>query len=274
MTSTAPSSSSTDSVEVLFGHEATAAPLEQKLPALVKALRETAVLIVWDNFESAAGIEGTEVTPLLSEADRQQLKALLQRLRGAKSKVLVTTRSREPGSPPPRPTGCPWGASSGRSAGNTATLWCVISGLQIGRDDAHYAALMDELDGHPLAMRAVLLRLVDKSAEQLLAEDKTQFGGAQGDESTRRIFAALGLLEQGLPEVFAPLLPLIGLHRRYVDIDCLEEICKRAGRPVGRATIHHCFVALETGGCCTTRSAASTACTCPERISREPPPGR
>jgi hypothetical protein len=82
-------------VESVFGHEATAAPLEQKLPTLIKALRETPVLIVWDNFESAAGIAGTEVTPLLTDADRQLLKSLLRALRGGRSKVLITSRSPE-----------------------------------------------------------------------------------------------------------------------------------------------------------------------------------
>jgi hypothetical protein len=38
-----------------------------------------------------------------------------------------------------------------------------------------------------------------------------------------------------------------GLHRRYVDIDDLEEICKRAGRLVDRVPLHHCFAALEIG---------------------------
>jgi tetratricopeptide (TPR) repeat protein len=121
-------------------------------------------------------------------------------------------------------------------------------GLQIERDDPSYAALMDELDGHPLAMRAVLLRLTEKPAGHLLAELKAAFAGAEGDESTRRIFAALSLLDQGLPEAFTPVLALIGLHRRFVDIDYLEQIAQAAGRPVPRATIEACFAALEAGG--------------------------
>jgi tetratricopeptide (TPR) repeat protein len=235
-------------VEALFGHEATAAPLEQKRPALIKALRETPVLIVWDNFESAAGIADSEVTPLLPETDRAQLKALLKALRGGKSKVLITSRSPEVWLSPTEVYRLPLGGLEGEDRWEYCNAVVRDLGLKIKRDDPSYAALMDALDGHPLAMRAVLLRLPEKPAGQLLTELKAAFAGAAGDESTRRIFAALSLLDQGLPEAFTPVLALIGLHRRFVDIDSLEQIVQAADRPVLRATLDACFAALEAGG--------------------------
>jgi SpoVK/Ycf46/Vps4 family AAA+-type ATPase len=61
----------------LFGTDAMAAGSEQKIAALVQAFKEHPFVIVWDNFESASGIEGTEVQALLPEEDRQQLRELL-----------------------------------------------------------------------------------------------------------------------------------------------------------------------------------------------------
>ena len=122
-------------------------------------------------------------------------------------------------------------------------------GLRPKRDDCHYGALIDELDGHPLALRAVLLRLQDKGAEALLAELKSAFAGAEGDESTRRIFAALALLDRRLPAAYAPLLQLVGLHRRFVDIDYLEQMMRQGtDAAVGRETLEACFTTLEHGG--------------------------
>ncbi|EGV31729.1 Tetratricopeptide TPR_2 repeat-containing protein [Thiorhodococcus drewsii AZ1] len=235
-------------VEPLFGHAATAAPLDEKLPALTQALRDTPLLIVWDNFESAAGIPGTEVTPQLPETDRQQLGALIKGLRGGKSRLLLTSRSRETWLATTAVYRLPLGGLQGEERWEYCNAVVADLGLRPKREDAHYGALMDALDGHPLAMRAVLLRLGETSAETLLAELEAAFAGSEGDESTRRIFAALALLDAGLPDAFAPLLQLIGLHRRYVDIDDLEQIAERAGTPVTRETLNPCLAALETGG--------------------------
>ncbi len=235
-------------VESLFGHDATAQPMEEKQAALIDALREHPMLIIWDNFESAAGIPDTEVTPLLSDEDRQQLKTLLKKLRGGKSKILITSRSSESWLTPTEAYRLPLGGLSGEERWEYCNAVVRDLGLRIQRDDTHYAELMDELDGHPLAMRAVLLRLEEKPAEQLLVELKKEFAGAVGDESTRRIFAALDLLDHGLPDTYSPLLQLIGLHRRYVDINFLEVVYKGTARSVERETLNHCFTALEKGG--------------------------
>ena len=64
--------------------------------------------------------------------------------------------------------------------------WVV--GLRIDREDKAFMALMETLDGHPLAMRALLLRLQEHSARALLAELKTQFEGAEGDDRHHRRF--------------------------------------------------------------------------------------
>jgi hypothetical protein len=72
--------------EGLFGTNAMALPLSKKLDVLEKTLKAHRRLIVWDNFESAAD---------LSDADRQILKDFLHRLRGGRTKVLITSRADE-----------------------------------------------------------------------------------------------------------------------------------------------------------------------------------
>jgi len=62
-------------------------------------------------------------------------------------------------------------------------------GIRPDRDDAAFTRLLDALEGHPLAMRAVLLRLGQTPAAALLDELKAAFAGAEGDPATRRIYA-------------------------------------------------------------------------------------
>ena len=81
--------------EALLGTDAIPLPMETKLDRLVAALRADRVLVVWDNFESVRGIPGTPVEANLSAEDQVILRTLLRRLRGGKSKVLITSRSTE-----------------------------------------------------------------------------------------------------------------------------------------------------------------------------------
>ena len=68
-------------VDAFFGTNARAESLEKRLNGLVQVLREHTFLLVWDNFESASGIAETEVTPLLTEDDRNILKKLIRQVR-------------------------------------------------------------------------------------------------------------------------------------------------------------------------------------------------
>jgi len=218
-------------IEALLGLNATAAPMEQKLLELIKALRAAPWLIVWDNFESAAGIPGTEVEPLLTESDRDQLKGLLKSLRGGRTRLLITSRSPEHW----LDVGAAYRLPLTGLVGEERWAYCnaVLAdlGLKSDRGDAQLKSLMDALEGHPLAMGAVLPRLAQTGAGQLLGESQAAFTGTVGDPSTQAIFAALSLLDAGLPEAFGPVLELIGLHRGFVDIDYLGQIAERAGTP-------------------------------------------
>ena len=72
--------------------------------------------------------------------------------------------------------------------------------------------------------------------------------GKVGDESTHRILKALALFDQGLDVTFAPLLQLIGLHRRFVDRDVLEGMIQSAGWKMNASLLDRCITALQVGG--------------------------
>jgi tetratricopeptide (TPR) repeat protein len=233
-------------VDSIFGTEALAAPLEQKLAGLIKTLRAHPFLLVWDNFESASGIEGTEIRSMLSEDDRGLLKELLAGLRNGKTKVLITSRSAEKWLSTGECFRLPLSGLHGEELWQYCNQVLRDLGLTVKRDDEDFLELINELDGHPLALRAVLLRLKDKGAKELLADLRKEFALFEGDASSNRIFAALAVLDQGLPEEYSPVLQLIGLHRWFVDQDYLEQMLQNAEEAT--STIQPCFALLETTG--------------------------
>ena len=233
---------------VFFRHDASSFSLQQKLPLIVQALREQPILIVWDNFESAAGIEGTEVSPLLAESDRILLSDLLRQLRGGRSKILITSRSSENWLATTEAFRLPLHGLRGEDVWAYCNAVVRDLGLTIDRDDNDCLKLLNELDGHPLALRSVLLQLAEAPARELLNRLQRHFSGQTGDESTRRIFAALALLDQGLPDEYGPILQMIGLHQRYVDIHHVAHMMQFPDATPEHRVLMGCFRMLERGG--------------------------
>ena len=235
-------------VTVCLGHDAIPLPMEQKLPQLIRAMRELRLLVVWDNFESAAGIEGTALSPALIEADRAALKSLLQQLRGGRSKILITSRSPEEWLTSTEVFRLPLPGLHGEDVWAYCDAVVRDLGLKLDRNDPDCLALLNELDGHPLALRAVLMQLAEDSPREILQRFKRQFSAASGDESTRRIFTAFELLNQHLPGAFGPILQLIGLHQRYVDIGDVAYVLKTSSTNETQDTVRRCFSVFERGG--------------------------
>nr|CAA6810667.1 MAG: TPR repeat:TPR repeat [uncultured Thiotrichaceae bacterium] len=215
-------------LEPTYGLNALAAPLEQKYEAVLRALRDNWFLLIWDNFESVSGITGTEVSPLLGDDDRGMLKRLLADLQGGKTKVLITSRSPERWL---NQVECYRLPPLDGLRGEEIWAYCnaVVSGLglSVKRDDEDFKKLIEELDGNPLAIRAILLRLPDYSAKALLENLKEQFVGAEGDESTKRIMAALAVFDRDLREEWEPILQLIGLHQKVVRYNYLKGMLQQ-----------------------------------------------
>ncbi|MCL2856816.1 MAG: tetratricopeptide repeat protein [Oscillospiraceae bacterium] len=232
----------------LHGTNAMALPLGQKLSSVINILRENRFFIVWDNFESASGIEGTEVYATMAKKDREQLQQLLNALRGGKTKVFITSRSKETWLPLPDCYRLPLGGLQDEE------LWqyCneIVSDLGLSpfdRKSDTYKKLMSKLGGNPLAVRAILLRLAEQPASKLLANLEEGLQIATGDEDSRRIHAALGVFERGLDKAFAPVLRLLGLHEHYGNADLIGLMLKPTGED---APIDRCFAALERAGLC------------------------
>lgn len=226
-----------------------AAPTADKLDALVRALKQHPLLLVWDNFESVSGIPGTEVQALMPEADRQQLKDLLYRLRGGQTKVLITSRSPESAwLNRPNCYRLPLRGLYGEERWDYCNAIVRDLGLPVDRADPEAQNLMDLLDGHPLAMRALLLQLADTDAKTLAGRLRHRLEQTDKEDDQAKLFAALGFIEEALPDTLKPLLIPLALHERFVQADVLEAMAKTANAPHGRSDIDQLCNSLETAG--------------------------
>jgi tetratricopeptide (TPR) repeat protein len=236
-------------VEVLFGTDAMAAPDAQKLPTLVRALREQPLILVWDNFESASGMADAGLESPMPAEDRQQLKTLLEQLRGGKTKVLITSRSDEAwlGS-----TACfriPLGGLVGEERWALAEAMLQDLGIKANRDDAALADLLNELEGHPLMMRAVLPRLATQSATVLRAAIEQYVPEADStDPVEQRLYATLRYVESGLPEKLKPLLYPLSLHQGCADAGLLYAMSTEAGQEFNIGDTTDCLMLLKAAG--------------------------
>jgi len=235
----------------LFGINVMALSEEKKLAFVIRELRENRYFIIWDNFESASGIPGTDVSAFMSEEDRMWLKQFLHELRGGKTKILITSRS-------PEDEGwlslqdCHREPLRGL-VGEELWKYCnaVVSdfGLSLNRKDEAYRELLNKLAGNPLAIRAILLRLAESgcTSSQLAAELEKDFSVAVGDMESRRIQVALSVFGRGLDNAFAPMLRLLGMHKHFVYADHIDDMLKATGKDV---QTDQCFAALERAGLC------------------------
>lgn len=246
-------------VEELFGTNAMALPDAKKWAMLLQALKQQAVLIVWDNFESASGTADAGLQEASTDreaaqeampgADRQELKRFLEQLRGSKTKVLITSRSDEEwlGT-----TACFRIALSGLQGEERLALVRSIlddQGIALDPKDQHTADLIDSLQGHPLMMRAILPRLKHTSARNLQQDIRQYVPQADStDEVERRLYATLRYVEEGLPAELKPLLYPIGLHAGYVDADDLAAMAQAAGQPFQVQHAQRTLELLETAG--------------------------
>jgi hypothetical protein len=232
-----------------FGTNVLALSVEEKLNGLVKFLYDHPYILVWDNFESASGI--TETDARLSSDDREVLRRLLQGLRDGKTKVIITSRTNEEWL---SHTECRHLKELEGLEGEELWAYCnaVVSdlGLSIQRDDEDFQKLIEKLDDNPLAIRAILLRLADKSAQKLLEELDKQFEGYSGDESTKRLTSTWALLEDAFNARLEPILQLIGLHEYMLNSSFLEIMLKEAAPDLKPVDIADCLNLLMRAGQC------------------------
>jgi tetratricopeptide (TPR) repeat protein len=236
--------------DTFFGTQTLALPQEKIFSAVVKRLYAERFFLVWDNFESASGIPGTEVPGLIPEDGREVLKRFLHELRGGRTKVLITSRSEEGWLPVQDCFPLPLGGLQGEDLWQYCNAVVADLGLTLDRNDDNYRELLNKLDGNPLALRAVLLRLKECTAAALLAELDENFNGLEGDEATKRIQAALAVFECGLDRAFAPVLRLLGLHEHSADEKIVGFMLNQMELEVEVRIISNCFATLESAGLC------------------------
>jgi tetratricopeptide (TPR) repeat protein len=205
--------------------------------------------MVWDNFESAAGIDGAGVEPLLNVDDRQAVKDLLTKLRGGKTKVLITSRSPENWLGPRARYKLPLTGLQGEDRWRLTRAILRDFGKTRLQEDKALADLVDELQGHPLAMQALLPRLESTSPQTLLGSLRAEIKSLDtGDGLTDCLFATLRFVEDSIPKDLRALLTPLSLHERFVDAVCLTAMCERHGGGLSRDDVDRLLTVLTTAG--------------------------
>ncbi|OLN29782.1 TPR repeat:TPR repeat [Desulfovibrio sp. DV] len=227
----------------LFGEPFLRCDIASKVENLTKVLREHPFLFVWDNFETVAGIPGTTIAPLLSEADRQVLKDLLRRLGGGKTKVLITSRSPEAWLGREQHRVIELGGLRGDERWEYCQRIIDNLGLRIDRKDMTFKELMDHLRGHPLSMRAILPSLEKHSAAAVLAalRENIEALGPQVEEAQQAVHATLRYAMEAVPMELRPLLYPLSLHEAYADANHLAAMAKLAELDLKQDDINQFF---------------------------------
>lgn len=200
-----------------------------RLERLAAYMKKHKKIVVWDNFETASGMQGV-TKPQLSQSDLERLAEFLTKLRGGSSKILITSRGQEPqfGRPICARLSRPLGGLEGSEFWAFCVSIAAEQGVDLSREDEALSELLGKLAGNPLAARALLLRLGERiGTRQLLADFETAFVGAEGDESTRRIRASFQLLCDSIRPEDDAVLRGLGLFEQYVDLDILWNMLLR-----------------------------------------------
>jgi len=213
-----------------------------KLDLLADKLRQYRVLMVWDNFESAA--------ENLPGQDREELGRFLDAIRGTRGKVIMTSRSPEPWLGPTRRIELRLSGLEGEERWEYCEIILRDLGLEEHLKDPELKKLMDQLAGHPLAMRVVLPKLERMTAatvSEALRTNITELGLSEQEEQGR-LFATLRFVEQGLAEQLRPMMGLIGLHEGYFRPQQLEPMAQKVDPDWTRPRIDQLVAAVANAG--------------------------
>ncbi|MFN9976060.1 MAG: hypothetical protein ACK58T_39810, partial [Phycisphaerae bacterium] len=135
---------------------------------------------------------------------------------------LITSRSSEDWLPPTDCFRIPIRGLAGEERWEFCDAIVRDFGLKVDRNQNDWKKLLEELEGHPLAMRVVLSRLPSASPSQLmscLAANLKQFHGL--DAESAKMFATLKFVQDGLPAEVQTWLTRLSLHERFVVAEYL-----------------------------------------------------
>jgi tetratricopeptide (TPR) repeat protein len=232
--------------------------IEDSLESLADALQEHPFVIVWDNFESVRGMPEAGVEAMMTPEDQTTLRRFLEKLRGGRTKVLITSRGEEAWLAPQDCFPLPLSGLRHEEMWELAAQILDDLGLTPDRDDAAFAELLTWLGGHPIAMQVVLLQLKNHKVSDVRAAVEKNFAGLSGidDETQRRLFASLGFLRDSLPQQLHPLLLPLGLHEKFVDADHLQRMAASVDASLTRPRIDRFVAALVPAGLLADRGQA------------------
>jgi tetratricopeptide (TPR) repeat protein len=245
--------------ERLFGPDFARQRWEERRQQVTAECRKRHLRIVWDNFESVRGVPGTSVSGLLPDEDAAVLRQFVFDLDGGRTRVLITSRSREDWLDPEPESGQPpalWrlrslGGLDGEERWEFADALLEAQRLTAHREDVNFGELMGALGGHPLSMRVMLPKLKDRPAAELLKALRANVEALRSpdaDEAEVRLFATLRLATDELPESWRPLLVGLALHEGFVDGDYLVEIATQVDGGCTRETVNGFLATLALGG--------------------------
>jgi tetratricopeptide (TPR) repeat protein len=226
--------------ELFYGENFRVAP--NKLDLLVQAFRKSRVLVVWDNFES--------VGENLPTQDRTELSHFLDAIRGTQARVIITSRSSEEWLGSPRRFELRLGGLDGEERWQYCTAIIRELGLKINQNDPDLKRLMDQLAGHPLAMRTVLPKLETMPAANITEALRRNLAalGLSEQEEQGSLFATLRLIEHGLPGELQLLVAFVASHEGYLDADALELMAKQVNPAWARSEIDQLVGTFQTAG--------------------------
>jgi CHAT domain/NB-ARC domain len=194
--------------EALCNDTFSASTDKHRLIAEVMAKRR--LLIVWDNFESAH--------QNFSEDDFAELGRFLDSIRDGRGKVILTSRLSEGWLSPHQRLPITLGGLDGEERWEYCEVILRELGLRVNRNDPNLISLMDQLAGHPLAMRLILPKLEHMTAAMIadaLHTNAAELGLNEEVESS--LHASLRLVNQEIPSEVHPLMSLVGLHEQYLE---------------------------------------------------------
>ncbi|NES03617.1 MAG: tetratricopeptide repeat protein [Okeania sp. SIO2F4] len=195
---------------------------DKQQAAVLKYLQTQPCLLIWDNFEPVAGFPaGNE--GLLPEAEREELKDFLQKLRNGKTWVLITSRREE------RWLECGYRLLKleGLSQSDAQEFAGKIL-EQVGVDrkglPEEYLELLKLLDGHPLSLRVVLPHLKTETPQQLidgLRQGLDRLKDTEGEGRDKSLTVSLDYSFERLSDRARQHLPFLGFFSGRVDAEWL-----------------------------------------------------
>ena len=202
-------------------------------------LRARRALLIWDNFESVHSLPDPAVGSL-DETGREQMRGFLHRLAsGARSTVLITSRTTEPwldqSEPDPLRRIPVDGLLPQEAAEYADELLAPYPAAAPRRAGRVFGELMEWLDGHPLSMRLVLPHLDTTDAQALLdglhgTAALPGWDQAQAGRSAS-LPASLGYSYAHLDPASQQLLTAVSLFHGVADADVLAGLSRANSVP-------------------------------------------